>query len=68
MKGGEPKSMQSSSSTRRVLSSSGTTAQPVRQPVIACDFERLEMPAMRCSAPSTASTLACFWPPKSSEP
>ena len=68
MKGGEPKSMQSSSSTRRRLSSSGTTAQPVRQPVMACDFERLEMPATRCSAPSTASTLACARPPNRSEP
>ena len=44
-KGGEPNSMESSSSTRCRTSSSGTTAQPERQPVMACDFERLETPA-----------------------
>ena len=51
--------MQSDSRSAWTISSSGPTSQPQRQPVIACDFERLATVTVRSAMPGRPEIEMC---------
>ncbi|MNC21899.1 hypothetical protein D3C75_698870 [compost metagenome] len=59
MKSGEPYSMHRARFSRWVASSVEPTTQPIRQPVMACDFDRLLRVAVRSAMPGRLPGLTC---------